>query len=191
MQLLSELRRENAEIDRILDCIDEALAVIEAADRDLDFSELAEAMYFMTEFRDIVHHSKEALLLRQLARRRRDLRRLAREISAGYATLKADGVAFLELLEDAAEDAIVARHQLLEQGRRYSAAQREHLRRVEADVLPSAERHLTRDDWRTVRRQLGRGHDTTIEQITCEHFERLHEHLGESGHASGSATTKH
>ncbi|MBA1146354.1 hypothetical protein H0Z60_04710 [Ectothiorhodospiraceae bacterium WFHF3C12] len=181
MQLLSELHREHAEIRRILDCIDEALAVIEAADRELDFSELAEAMYFMTEFRDIVHHSKEALLLRQLARRRRDLRGLARDVSAGHAALKADGVAFLELLEDAAEDAIVARDDLLDRGRRYSQSQRAHLQRLEESVLPRAEQHLTSQDWRAIKRRLDCSRDETIEEITREHFDRLHERLAEGG----------
>lgn len=180
MELMQELLREHDELRAILGCIDEALADIEQADAGVEFAELAEAMYFLTEYRDIVHHSKEALLLRRLARRHRRLRRLARDLNAHHAALKAEGIAFLELLEDAAEDAIVSREQLLACGRRYCAAQRAHLRRLEAAVLPEAKARLDPEDWRVLRQQHLHGHDATIERITREQRQRLHQRLAEA-----------
>lgn len=185
MELMKELHREHEELRAILDCIDEALADIERAEAEVEFAELAEAMYFLTEYRDIVHHSKEALLLRRLARRERRLRRLVRDVNAHHAELKAEGIAFLELLEDAAEDAIVSREQLLELGRRYCASQRAHLQRLEADVLPRAGERLDPEDWQMLRQQCLHGHDATIERITREQRRRLHHRLAGAVNSGG------
>lgn len=181
MQLVEELRREHTELRAILDCLEQALTVIGSSEQEIDFAELAEAVYFMTEYRDIVHHSKEALLLRQLARRRRRLRALVRELGEHHASLKSEGINFLELLEDAAEDAIVSREEMLACGRRYCSAQREHLRRLEASVFPEVEREFGADDRHALGQHQEHAREALIERLTHEQFERLARQLGARG----------
>ncbi|MEO8309577.1 MAG: hemerythrin domain-containing protein [Caldimonas sp.] len=118
-----------------------------------DFQVLRAMLFYIDEFPERVHHTKETSLLFPALRARSDeLASILDRLDSDHATshhavrdLEHDLLA-LEMLSDAA-DAPARRVRFEDRMRDYIAGYLEHMRVEEMDVLPMAERVLSPADW--------------------------------------------
>ncbi|MGD8430661.1 MAG: hemerythrin domain-containing protein [Ectothiorhodospiraceae bacterium] len=175
-ELLKQLHVEHGEIAEVLAVIEDELERL-AAGEPPDFDVLRDAVYYMTEFPDLFHHTKEDLLYRRMAKRRRRVRDAVHELEHQHRSLRSEGMGFRETVEDAAEDAMVERNAIVEQGRAYVAMQRDHMRTEEAHILPLAEEVLSEEDWQDLRKMLPGDGPRGLRGITRERFRSLYAQL--------------
>ena len=147
------IRDEHSSLSAVLRSI--GLLLAESRRRDLapDFRVLRAMLFYIDEFPEKVHHTKETALLFPKIR--------ARSTEAAAALDRLDGDharshrAVLDLEHDllalemmsAAADAPARRARFEDEMHAYIAAYLDHIRTEEAEILPLAERVLTAADW--------------------------------------------
>ncbi len=132
----------------------QVLGVLEAqVDRlaraeDVDFDLMLDAMTYITDFPNRLHHPVEDVLFARLAAIDPGAAEACQAQIAEHERLFHDSAAFYGLLEAVqADDVTLTRDRLVGAGREFIAAQRAHLRREEAELLPRAEQQLRDADW--------------------------------------------
>ena len=118
-----------------------------------DFTVMRAMLFYIDEFPEKVHHTKEtALLFPKLRERSAALAAVLDRLDADHATSHAavreleHDLLELEMMSDAA-DAETRRLRFEAKTHAYIASYLEHMRMEEIDVLPLAERVLTEADW--------------------------------------------
>lgn len=174
--LIEALHADHAYMSDVLDVVERQLLLIEregAANLEL----LQDAVYFMTEYPDLFHHTRENLVYRRVSQRHRRYRVTVRDLEREHAALAALGLAFREVVEDAVEDLPVARTTLVEHGRDYLDAQRNHMETEEQDVFPWVFDSLDDSDWRAINAALPGAGPSRLRDITAGRFRSLHDLL--------------
>lgn len=145
--LAKRLREDHRHLQQVLAVLEAQIEALGRAE-DVDFDLMLDAMTYITEFPNRLHHPVEDVLFEQLARREPGAATACREQIAEHERLFHDSAALYGLLEAIQMDeATLTRDRLLADGRAFIAAQRAHLTREEAELLPLAERVLDRADW--------------------------------------------
>jgi hemerythrin-like domain-containing protein len=145
--LAKRLRDDHRHLTQVLAVL---AAQIEALGRaeDVDFALMLDAMTYITEFPNRLHHPVEDVLFRLLADADPTAAAACREQIAEHERLFHDSAAFYRLVEAIqVDDATLPRDRLLADGRAFIEAQRAHLTREETELLPLAERVLDTADW--------------------------------------------
>ncbi|HCO44300.1 hemerythrin domain-containing protein [Immundisolibacter sp.] len=145
--LAKRLRDDHRHLLRVLAVLEAQLEALGRAE-DVDFDLMLDAMTYITEFPNRLHHPVEDVLFEQLADRDASAATVCREQIAEHERLFHDSAAFYGLLEAIQMDeATLTREQLVTDGRAFIEAQRAHLAREEAKLLPMAEQALDTADW--------------------------------------------
>jgi len=132
----------------------QVLGVLEAqVDRlgraeDFDFDLMLDAMTYITEFPNHLHHPVEDVLFERLAAVDPTAADACQAQIAEHERLFHDSAAFYGLLEAVQmHEATLMRDRLADAGREFIAAQRAHLLREERELLPRAEQRLGSPQW--------------------------------------------
>lgn len=176
VDVIDDIREEHVAIARVLDIVEQELEAMQRGDQ-VDFEILLDAAFYLTEFSDLFHHTKEDLVYRRLRRRRRRAADLVSGLEGEHETLRRLGLAVAEAVEDVTDDVMVDRADLQRRIREYVLAQREHMDREEREFLPLAEKTLTDEDWAEIRATLARGGASGVRDITRERFRSLYRRL--------------
>lgn len=145
--LAKRLRDDHRHLLRVLAVLEAQIEALGRAE-DVDFDLMLDAMTYITEFPNRLHHPVEDVLFAQLANRDVVAATACRAQIAEHERLFHDSAAFYGLLEAIQMDeATLTREQLLADGHGFVAAQRVHLTREETELLPLAERVLDVTDW--------------------------------------------
>jgi hemerythrin-like domain-containing protein len=145
--LAQRLRDDHRHLTRVLSVLEAQLDALAHAE-DVDFDLMRDAMTYITEFPNRLHHPVEDVLFRLLAEADLGAAAACREQIAEHERLFHDSAAFYRLIEAIEfDDAALSRAQLTTAGREFVAAQRAHLRREETELLPRAEQQLDRAAW--------------------------------------------
>ena len=147
------LRNEHSTLAAVLRSIGLLLSECRRSGIDPDFQVLRAMLFYIDEFPEKVHHTKESALLFPLLRRRSSalasvLDRLDRDHEASHRTileLEHDVLA-LEMMSEAA-DAEARLADFEARMHAYIASYLDHIRVEEAEMLPLAESVLTAADW--------------------------------------------
>lgn len=145
--LAQRLRDDHRHLTRVLDFLEgriEALARAQEVDLDL----VRDAMTYITEFPNRLHHPVEDVLFASLAAADAGIAAACREQIAEHERLFHDSSAFYGLIEAIeVDDATLPRDVLVARGRDFIAAQRAHLKREDDHLLPKAEQRLDAAAW--------------------------------------------
>ncbi|MDD3650612.1 hemerythrin domain-containing protein [Immundisolibacter sp.] len=145
--LAKRLRDDHRHLQRVLAVLEAQMEALGRAE-DVDFDLMLDAMTYITEFPNRLHHPVEDVLFDLLAKRDASAAAACREQIAEHERLFHDSAAFYGLLDAVqVDDATLPRDRLLADGRAFIEAQRAHLRREETELLPRAEQRLDTADW--------------------------------------------
>ena len=147
-QFLKQLYQEHRMISAVLHGMDYLIDKHRTKGARIDPKVFRAMLYYLDVFPERIHHHKEERCLFATLRRRSDeadavLKRLADEHESGERRIKAVEQLFLRFEEggerEFSEFAAAARHFINEYF--------EHMRREETEIMPLAERVLTKEDW--------------------------------------------
>jgi len=162
---LRVIRDEHGVLSAVLRSISLLLTECRRRQIQLDFTVLRAMLFYIDEFPEKVHHTKESELLFPKIRERSDegaavLDRLDADHAASHRAvleLEHDLLA-LEMMADAA-DADARRVAFEAKMHDYVTSYLEHMRLEEEELMPLAERHLEAGDWRILDRAFGAHRD--------------------------------
>ena len=175
--LAQRLRDDHRHLTRVLDVLAAQIENLARAD-EVDLDLMRDAMTYITEFPNRLHHPVEDVLFETLAATDAGAAAACREQIAEHERLFHDSSAFYGLIEAVqVDDATLPRSALVAQGRDFIAAQRAHLLREEAELLPLAERRLDAAAWDRAAQTAAQVDDPLDATTRPARYERLYRAL--------------
>ena len=178
--VIDELSREHANIARIINLLEEQLAVFRA-DRHPDYALMSDAMHYMIHYQDLFHHPKEDIVLGKLMTRDPVARPIIDELSHQHAELAEKGKHFLELLLSVESEEMITRAALESAGQQYIELLRSHIRKEESELFPRALAALHNDDWRDIDSQVTSQQDPIFGESVEQEYRVLYDYLKQQG----------
>lgn len=145
--LAQRLHDDHGRLTQVLGVLDAQIDRLARAE-EIDFDLMLDAMTYITEFPNRLHHPVEDVLFERLAAIDPTASDACQAQIAEHERLFHDSAAFYALLEAVQMDeATLMRDRLAGAGREFIAAQRAHLLREERELLPRAEQRLDSAQW--------------------------------------------
>lgn len=145
--LAQRLHDDHRRLTQVLGVLEAQIDRLARAE-DVDFDLMLDAMTYITEFPNRLHHPVEDVLFARLAASAPGAADACQAQIAEHERLFHDSAAFYGLLDAVqVDDATLKRDRLVDTGREFITAQRAHLLREERELLPRAEQHLSDADW--------------------------------------------
>lgn len=176
--LAQRLRDDHRHLTRVLAVLEAQLDALARAE-DVDFDLMRDAMTYITEFPNRLHHPVEDVVFRLLAEADPGTTAACREQIAEHERLFHDSATFYRLVEAiGVDDATLPRERLVAAGREFVTAQRAHLRREESELLPRAEGQLDTAAWDRAARTAAQVEDPLDATHRPARYEALYRALG-------------
>ncbi len=145
--LAQRLHDDHRRLTQVLGVLEAQIDHLARAE-EIDFDLMLDAMTYITEFPNRLHHPVEDVLFARLAAIDPTASDACLTQIAEHERLFHDSAAFYALLEAVQMDeATLMRDRLADAGREFIAAQRAHLLREERELLPRAEQRLDSAQW--------------------------------------------
>lgn len=145
--LAQRLHDDHRRLTQVLGVLEAQIDRLARAE-DVDFDLMLDAMTYITELPNRLHHPVEDVLFARLAASDPGAADACQAQIAEHERLFHDSAAFYGLLDAVqVDDATLKRDRLVDTGREFITAQRAHLLREERELLPRAEQQLSDADW--------------------------------------------
>jgi len=135
--LIAKIHQDHVNMARILKLISsEVDALVAEEPRDLEV--LDDAMRYMINYADKMHHPKEDVMFRRLQEVAPETRELVEELFEEHLEITAKGSAFHELVLAVEYGDFVLRKEIVEKGKEYVQTLYSHMRKEEENLLRTA-----------------------------------------------------
>jgi hemerythrin-like domain-containing protein len=140
---------EHRDFERLLRLLGREVAMFHAGGRP-NYDLMMEIVEYLSHFPDHLHHVREGVAFRCLARRVPSFASTAAHLEQEHRILATAGQSLLRRLVEVQNDAVMARTELEMAAATYIAYYSMHIRREEEEVMPLAEQALAPEDWEEV-----------------------------------------
>ena len=138
-----------------------------------DYQLMLDAIAYLREYSDQVHHPREDVAFRRLLRRSPDRELPIARLLQEHRVIATAGDALSALLECACADAMVRRDEIEMAAATYLVYYGNHIAKEEEDVLPRAAQALTAEDWNAVKEAVPSRGDPLFGQVPDQRFREL------------------
>ncbi|MDH3317949.1 MAG: hemerythrin domain-containing protein [Gammaproteobacteria bacterium] len=176
MKILKQLDIDHGNVAQMLAILDKQLDNVHQM-KPTDFDLMRDVMYYMTRYPDRTHHPLEDLVIRKLIEHDPSARELGENILREHQGLAEKGEAFLEMLVQVTDGAMVLREDIEEVGRNYVAFLRAHMEKEDERLFPLAEKTLKHNDWKEIARAIERRHDPVFGPMVDDQFRALYDFI--------------
>lgn len=171
-RMIQGLRRDHANLARLLDLLEREMDVFDRAGR--PNYEIVEAILaYCRNYPDECHHPKEDAVLAKLRMRDADGAATVGDLEGEHRELAALTRRLAESVDQVLMEAEMPRDWLTEVGRRFVTAYRRHMEREETTFFPAAARALAAQDWAEIAERMVDPEDPLFGVKTAERFEAL------------------
>ena len=174
--VIDALRREHTNMRSVMALIRSQLDVLERG-KTANFVLLANALYYMRRFPDVIHHPKEDFIFGRLAEIDPAMQKEMESIRSQHHEIYELEDQLIELALNVPLPGTRARSRLVEIGYHYLQLQRDHSMREEQLLFPWADELLKPKDWAEVARRFKKIDDPLFGSHKGERYELLYEHL--------------
>lgn len=172
-QTMRRLRRDHANLSRLLTGLERQVAVMTRGDRP-DWDIIQRILAYCLTYPDHHHHPLEDRLLARLQKKNPGAAAPFATLSAEHEELSAALRDFAAATEQVLQDATLPRAWFAGLAGKFVEAQRDHMRREEAGFFPNAERILEAADWAELDRNAASlPDDPLFDTPTAREFEAL------------------
>jgi hemerythrin-like domain-containing protein len=175
---IEQLVREHDNVAVLLVLLDSYFAALKAGD-ETDDTLLLDAVAYLTEFVQDVHHTKEDLAAEVGAEGCAPLVAVRLELMTVHARVRERGARVRALLEGALFDTPMSRDELADGGFAYTAEVRRSIAFEEARLFPRLSVTLDAGGWSRIRGRLGASRDPLFGDVTDPRYARLLEEITE------------
>ena len=157
---------------RLLDLLERELAAFHAGEQP-DYAVMLDIVHYLRHYPDRFHHPREDVAFARLVERDPALElQLARRLQE-HRVIAAAGERLLEVLEGAAEGALIERSAVEAAAATYLVYYRHHLAAEEQEVIPRAAQLLTPGDWAAVAAAAPGGFDPLFGEASEARYREL------------------
>lgn len=175
-KVLRQLRKEHAEIAKLLDLLDRQLGVFAAGERP-DYDLVRKVIEYFLDYPDAVHHPKEDLIYRRLAERDEELAKAVGNLEGEHEALAAKTHALGGLLREILAEELIDRTRMREMTADFVRAYRGHMRREEEQIFPAAEKCLSAEDWAAIDAHAKKRSDPLFGARVAERYRSLRDDI--------------
>ena len=155
--LISQIHQDHVNMARILKLINSEIEAL-AAEEPRNLEILDDAMRYMINFADKIHHAKEDIMLGRLIEVAPDTREMIEDIFAEHQQIFNKGTEFQELVQAVEFGDFVLREKIVDKGTDYVNTLYAHMSKEEENLLKKAREVLTDEDFTEL--DLEHGSDT-------------------------------
>jgi hemerythrin-like domain-containing protein len=178
--LAQRLHDDHRRLTQVLGVLEAQIDRLARAE-EIDFDLMLDAMTYITEFPNRLHHPVEDVLFARLAAIDPTASGACLTQIAEHERLFHDSAAFYALLEAVQMDeATLMRDRLAGAGREFIAAQRAHLLREEGELLPRVEQQLSDADWDSAARTASTVSDPLGGTTTPTRYQALYKAIAQA-----------
>lgn len=170
------LRKEHANIAKLLNVLEGQLALIDEAQRP-DHDVLKGVADYFLDYPDRCHHPKEDVIFRKLKERDPAAARLAGDLEAEHGEIARSARRLSEAVKNLQEDVEVPRDAIHRVISRFIDSEREHMKMEEETFFPAALSSLTPEDWEAIDARITDRADPLFGYEVEKQFENLSEHI--------------
>jgi len=163
---------EHASFLQLLDALDRQLTLFHAGERP-NYELMLDIVGYLRRFPDRHHHAREDVAFARLAARDPAMQVKVNRLLQEHRVLAKAGDELLGLLNQVADEAILARAQVEAAAATYLVYYRHHIASEERDILPRAAELLTPEDWAAVAAAAPPGHDPLFGDQSEERYREL------------------
>lgn len=174
--LLEQIHQDHISISKVLDLIEKEVDKArneEAPDLDL----LEDAMRYMINYPDLIHHPKEDSMFERLVRNEPDVSKQVEALRQEHLALAQLSGAFLEIIKAAESGEFVLRDELVKRGTEYVEMLRAHMNTEEGDLLKRARGSLSETDLEEIDSEYSSVRDPLMEESLKQEYEALYRFL--------------
>lgn len=178
MDLVQQLETDHRNFARILKFMESQIDKIENKEK-VNLEVISDAMKYVIDYQDVVHHPKEDVLFDLLRNRDESKIKEIDKLELQHKQLALDGLQLQELLEAVVQDEPVARQSIINLGRKYIANIFDHMRLEETEVLPTAANCLNKSDWQKIEQATDWKGDPVFGDDVEEDYQQLRDSIME------------
>ena len=171
-EILNRLHKEHADFTRLLDLLDQQLALFTDG-QPADYDTINAILQYCQEYPDAVHHPKEDLVYGRLRDRNPELAAEVGDLEEEHRNLAEMTLSLAALIKSALEEEPVNREQVHNLTRDFISRYRRHIEREELHVFPAARLALSDQDWVDIDRQLVDRDDPLFGEVAADYFKTL------------------
>lgn len=145
-----------------------------------DYQLMLDILDYLRDYGDRVHHPREDEAFRRLLGYRPDRQLPIARLLQEHRVIAQAGETLRNLLQQAADDAMIRRAEIEVAAATYLVYFGNHIAKEEEDILPSAARHLSADDWLAVK-NVATVHDPLFGPRPDERFRDLRRRIDAVG----------
>ena len=174
--LVTQIHQDHLNMARILKLIESEIEALVAEEyRDLGI--LNEAMRYMINYGDKIHHAKEDLMFERLREVAPQTRDVVDAIAAEHADIIKLGSDFHELVKAVDDGDFVLRNEIVQKGSDYVQTLYAHMRKEEEDILSEARDTLSAGDFNDVNRGFDADEDPVFGEQIQKQYSDLYDHI--------------
>lgn len=178
LNLVEQIHADHVNMSRILDVIEQE--VDRARDEEMpDLELLEDAMRYMTNYSDLVHHPKEDSMFAKLLQKEPDVAGEVDVLQQEHETLTRLGGEFLEIIKAAEFGDFVLRNDVIKRGTEYVEMLRSHMDAEEVGLIKRARAALTSEDLEKINAEYASAHDPLMEDSLRSEYAALYRSLFE------------
>jgi hemerythrin-like domain-containing protein len=176
IDLIALWHAEHADFSRLLDLLDEQVRMFNEGERP-NYGVMLDILSYLREAPDRFHHPREDVMLAQLARRDPSMEMQVNRLLQEHRVIAVAGEELRARLEDVIAGNVMPRANLEASAAVFLTYYRHHLSTQEREVLPRAEKALTREDWVTIANVINPGPDPLFGDAPQERYRELRRRL--------------
>lgn len=176
--LVEQIHGDHVTMARILDVMEQEVG--RARDEQMpDLELLEDAMRYMTNYSDLVHHPKEDSMFAKLVQMEPDVASEVEVLRQEHETLARLGGEFLEIIKAAEYGDFVLREDVVRRGTEYIETLRSHMDAEEVGLIKRARAALTTEDLEEINAEYASAHDPLMEDSLKAEYAALYRSLFE------------
>lgn len=175
--IMRQLHTDHINVSKLLDLLEQEIEMFHNEETP-DYALMLDAMRYMVNYPDLVHHPAEDLIFEKLKRRDPDTGADVDRLTAEHQVLADRSAQFLESLRYIEnETTMVSREAVEAQGVDYISLLRKHMSKEEGQVFPRVHQVLIDDDWQQIGAALKKQEDPVFGKIVTTEYRALYDWL--------------
>lgn len=163
---------EHVYFGQLLNLLERELDVFHRGERP-SYELMLDVISYLRDYTDQFHHPREDRAFAHLARHCPEMDLALARLLQEHRVIAHAGEALRQVLTDILSGSVVTRAEVEAAVATYLTYYRAHLAREEGDVLKLAEKHLTAEDWRSVKDAVPAGRDPLFGPSPEERYKQL------------------
>jgi len=174
--VIEQIHNDHVSVAKILDLME---AEIERArDEQMpDLDLLQDAMRYMVNYPDLIHHPKEDAMFARLVNNEPEAADRVEALRQEHLELASLGSAFLDIVKAAESGEFVLRDEVVKRGSEYVEALRSHMDKEEGDLLKLARNALDDEDLEAIAAEYAQTRDPLMEDSLEKEYGALYRSL--------------